>query len=127
VGEPFVDADDIADVAAAVVTQAGHTGQAYEQTGPRLLTFADAIAEIAAATRRPIGYAAIPPTDYAEAMAAENVPAEIIELLTYLFTTVLDGRNAHLGDGIRQVLGRPARDFADYARGAAATGIWNRE
>ena len=127
VGEPFVDADDIADVAAAVLTGAGHTGQAYELTGPRLLTFADAIAEIAAATRRPIGYTAIPPTDYAEAMAAENVPAEIIELLTYLFTTVLDGRNAHLGDGIRQVLGRPARDFADYARGAAATGIWNRE
>ena len=127
VGEPFVDADDIADVAAAVLTQAGHAGQAYELTGPRLLTFADAIAEIAAATRRPIGYTAIPPTDYAEAMAAENVPAEIIELLTYLFTTVLDGRNAHLGDGIRQVLGRPARDFADYARDAAATGIWHRE
>ena len=127
VGEPFVDADDIADVAAAVLTQAGHTGQAYELTGPRLLTFADAIAEIAAATRRPIGYTAVPAADYAEAMAAEGVPGEVIELLTYLFTTVLDGRNAHLGNGIRQVLGHPARDFADYARDAAATGIWNQE
>src|SRR5215472_9149214 len=53
VGEPFV-------VAAAALTQAGHTGQIYELTGPRLLTFAEAVAEIAAATGRPIGYTAVP-------------------------------------------------------------------
>jgi len=127
VGEPFVDADDIADVAAAALTQAGHTGQTYELTGPRLLTFAEAVAEIAAATGRSIGYTAVPAADYAQVLAAEGVPAEVIELLTYLFSTVLDGRNAYLGDGIQQVLGRPARDFADYARDAAATGIWNQE
>jgi uncharacterized protein YbjT (DUF2867 family) len=126
-GEPFLDADDIADVAAAALTQTGHTGQVYELTGPRLLTFADAVAEVAVATGRPIGYTAVPAADYAEALAAEGVPAEVIELLTYLFSTVLDGRNAHLGDGIQQVLGRPARDFADYARDAAATGTWNQE
>jgi uncharacterized protein YbjT (DUF2867 family) len=127
VGEPFVDADDIADVAAAVLTQAGHSGQIYEVTGPRLLTFAEAVAEIAAAAGRPIGYTAVPAADYAEALAAEGVPAGVIDLLAYLFSTVLDGRNAHLGDGIPQVLGRPARDFADYARGAARTGIWNQQ
>jgi uncharacterized protein YbjT (DUF2867 family) len=123
--EPFVDVEDIADVAAAVLTQDGHSGQVYELTGPRLLTFADAVAEIAAATGRPIGYRPVPAADYARALAAEGVPAEVIELLTYLFTTVLDGRNAHLSDGIQQILGRPARDFADFARDAAATGGWN--
>jgi hypothetical protein len=60
-------------------------------------------------------------------MAAKGVPAEATDLLTYLFTTVLDGRNAYLGDGIQHVLGRTARDFADYARDAAATGIWNQQ
>ena len=127
VGEPFLDADDIADVAAAVLTRAGHAGQVYELTGPRLLAFADAVAEIAAVTGRPIGYTEVSAAGYAEALAAEGVPAEVIELLTYLFTTVLDGRNAHLDDGIQQVLGRPARDFADFARDAAATGIWNQK
>jgi len=127
VGEPFVDADDIADVAAATLTQAGHTGQVYELTGPRLLTFADAVAQIAATTGRPIGYTAVPAAGYAEGLAAQGVPAEVIELLTYLFTTVLDGRNAHRGDGVQQVLGRPPRDFADFARDAAATGIWNHK
>ena len=127
VSEPFVNADDIADVAAAALTQAGHTGQTYELTGPRLLTFAAAVAEIAAATGHTVSYTPIPAAEYAEALAADGVAAEVIDLLTYLFTTVLDGRNAHLGDGIQQALGRPARDFTDYARDTAATGIWNQE
>jgi uncharacterized protein YbjT (DUF2867 family) len=120
------DAGGIADVAAATLTQDGHTGQVYELTGPRLLTFADAVAEIAAATGRALSFAPIPAADYAEVLAAEGVPAEVIELLTYLFTTVLDGRNAHLSDGIQRVLGRPARDFADYTRDAAASGVWDQ-
>jgi uncharacterized protein YbjT (DUF2867 family) len=124
VGEPFVDADDIADVAAAVLTQDGHLGEVYELTGPRLLTFADAVAAISAATGRDIGYTRIPVDDFAASLAAEDVPGDIVELLTYLFTSVLDGRNAHLCDGVQRVLGRPARDFADFARDTAASGIW---
>jgi hypothetical protein len=52
------------------------------------------------------------------------VPAEWIELLTYLFSEVVDGRNADTTDGVRRALGRDARDFGDYARQVAATGIW---
>ena len=40
---------------------------------------------------------------------------------------VLDGRSSHLGDGVQRALGRPARDFADYARDTAAMGVWNLE
>jgi hypothetical protein len=47
-------------------------------------------------------------------------------MLDYLFSTVLDGRNAHLTDGVQRALGRPPRDFAAYAREVAATGIWSR-
>ena len=125
VGEPFTDADDIAEVATAVLTQDGHVGQVYELTGPRLLTFADAVATIADATGRDIRYTRISPEDFAAGLRAEHVPADIVDLLVYLFTTVLDGRNASLGDGVERVLGRPARDFADYARDTAATGVWN--
>ncbi|WP_433239503.1 NmrA family transcriptional regulator [Streptosporangium sp. CA-135522] len=125
VAEPFVDADDIADVAAAALTEDGHAGQVYELTGPRLLTFADAVAAIADATGRDIGFTRVATADYAAALVAEQVPPAVIDLLTYLFDTVLDGRNAHLGDGVQRALGRPPRDFADYARDTAATGIWN--
>ncbi len=55
------------------------------------------------------------------------MPLEVVELLTYLFSTVLDGRNAVLGDGVQRVLGRPARDFTEYVRDAAKAGAWNRK
>jgi uncharacterized protein YbjT (DUF2867 family) len=125
VGEPFTDVDDIADVATAVLTQDGHVGQTYELTGPRLLTFAEAVATIAEATGRDVAFTRVTPEDFAAGLTAAQVPGEVVDLLVYLFTTVLDGRNANLGDGVERVLGRPPRDFADYARAAAATGIWN--
>lgn len=125
VGEPFSDTDDIADVAATVLTEDGHAGAIYELTGPRPLTFAEATASIAEATGRDIAYTRIPPEDFAAGLAADGVPQDIVDFLVDLFGTVLDGRNAAVGDGVERVLGRPARDFADYARVTAATGAWN--
>jgi uncharacterized protein YbjT (DUF2867 family) len=125
VGEPFVDADDIADVAVASLTDDRHVGQLYELTGPRLLTFADAVGEIAKAAGRQIRYVQIPTEEFVTAMAEQGVPKDIIWLLNYLFATVLDGRNAHLADGVQRALGRPPRDFSDYARDTAATGVWS--
>jgi uncharacterized protein YbjT (DUF2867 family) len=125
VGEPFTDAGDIAEVAAVVLTEDGHVGRTYELTGPRSLTFAEAVATIAAASGREIGFVRIPPESFAAGLAGAQVPADIVDLLRYLFETVLDGRNAEVQDGVRQVLGRPARDFAEYAREAAARGVWN--
>jgi uncharacterized protein YbjT (DUF2867 family) len=124
VGEPFVDADDIADVAVAALTEDGHAGQIYEVTGPRLLTFAEAVAEIAAATGREIRYVQVSPEQYAAALAEEGAPEDFIWLVTYLFTTILDGRNAQVKDGVQRALGREPRDFSDYARETAATSVW---
>ena len=125
VTEPFVDADDIADVAVAALTEDGHSGQVYEVTGPRLLTFAQAVAEIAKATGREIRYVQISNQQFASQMAEHGVPEDVIALTTFLFDTVLDGRNSHVTDGVQRALGRPPRDFADYARDAAATGVWH--
>ena len=123
--EPFVDADDIADVAVAALTQEGHVGQLYELTGPRLLTFAQAVDEIAQATGREIRYVPVSIEEYAGTAADEGVPAEVVKVLTYLFGEVLDGRNSHLTDGVQRALGHEPRDFADYAREAAASGVWD--
>ncbi|MCA9858670.1 MAG: NAD(P)H-binding protein [Thermomicrobiales bacterium] len=125
VREPFVDADDIAEVVATALTQPGHNGQLYELTGPRTLTMAEAMQEIALATGREIRYTELDQEVYEREMRAAGLPSEVIWLLQYLFTTVLDGRNAWLGDGVQRALGRPPRDFRDYARDAASTGCWN--
>jgi uncharacterized protein YbjT (DUF2867 family) len=127
VGEPFVDVEDIADVAAAALTEDGHAGQVYELTGPRLLTFAEAVQEIAEASGREIRFVPISLDEYAGAMADEGLPEDVISLITYLFTEVLDGRNEHVTDGVRRALGREPRDFRDYARETAATGVWGAD
>lgn len=124
VGEPFIDTNDIADAAVAALTEDRHVGQLYEMTGPRLLTFAEATAEIARAAGRPIRYTQISSEQYAVALRDVSVPPEFVSFLGYLFDEVLDGRNAFVADGVQRVLGRPARDFADYARETAATGVW---
>jgi uncharacterized protein YbjT (DUF2867 family) len=123
--EPFVDAEDIADVAVAALTDERHIGRLYELTGPRLLSFAEAVAEIADATGREIRYVHVPLDAFASALSGQGVPGDVVDLLTYLFGEVLDGRNARLTDDVERALGRQPRDFRDYAREAAATGVWH--
>jgi uncharacterized protein YbjT (DUF2867 family) len=121
---PFLDVGDIADVAVAALTDDRHVGQLYELTGPRSLTFADVAAEITEAAGREVRYVPITLEEHATEAAAHGVPAEVVELLTYLFKEVVDGRNADTTDGVQRALGRPPKDFKDYARETAASGVW---
>lgn len=125
VGEPFVDAEDIADIAVAALTDERHVDELYEVTGPRLLSFADAVAEISRATGRDIRLIPISSNAFAAGLAAEGVSGDEAWLLDYLFATVLDGRNERLTDGVQRALGREPRDFTEYAAVTAASGAWN--
>jgi uncharacterized protein YbjT (DUF2867 family) len=122
---PFLDADDIADVGVAALTDDRHVGQLYELTGPRSLTFAAAAAGIAEASGREVRYVSVSLEEHAAEAAAHGVPPEVVELLTYLFSEVVDGRNASTTNGVRRALGREPRDFSDYTRRTATTGVWN--
>jgi len=124
VREPFVDTDDIADVAVAALTDGRHAGQVYELTGPRLLTFSDAAAEISRAAGREVQYRAVSLTEFHGALTAQAGP-DFADLFTGLCKEVFDGRNESLGDGVQKALGRPPRDFWDFCREAAAAGVWN--
>ena len=125
VPEPFVDAGDIADVAVAALTEDGHAGHVYELTGPRLLTMEEAVGEIAKATGREIRFVPVTLEEYESVLVEADVPPEFLSFLSYLFGAILDGRNASLTDGVRRALDREPIDFADYARHAAATGVWS--
>ena len=124
VGEPFIDTEDIADVAVAALTEERHLHQVYELTGPRLLTFAEAVSEIGAAAGRDIRYETVGVDDYATLLSALGVPGDTVALVSYLFREVLDGRNAHVGDGVWRALDRAPRDFTEYAKHTAASGVW---
>jgi uncharacterized protein YbjT (DUF2867 family) len=122
--EPFVDLDDLADVAVAALTASGPAGVVHEVTGPRSLSFRQATEEIAAALGRPVAYRTVSDDEFVEQLTAAGLPAEAALGVVALFEEVLDGRNAAPTDGVAAALGRAATDFGDYARAAATAGSW---
>ncbi|CAA9194238.1 NAD(P)H azoreductase [Flavobacterium bizetiae] len=123
--EPFVDADDIADVVTASLLDEKHNGQTYELTGPRLLTFEQIVNEIANATNRNITFQPLSLSEYVQMLREYQIPEDFIWLVNYLFEQVLDGRNSSVTSDIEKVLGRKAKDFSAYAKETAETGIWD--
>lgn len=122
--EPFIDINDIADVALAALTEQGHAYEIYEVTGPRLMTFSEVAQEISAAAKREVQFIQLAKDDFNQAINDSGAPADIAWLLNYLFETVLDGRNAYLSDGVQRALGREPADFSEFAQRIAVRGVW---
>lgn len=123
IAEPIIDIDDIADVAVAALTEEGHKGRLYEVTGPRLMTFAEMADVLSEATGRTIRHIPISFEDF-HANVATAGGDFVADVFTAIARETLDGRNAHTTDGVMQALGRPPRDFAEFARSAAKAGVW---
>jgi len=103
----------------------GRDGSRLAYARPQAAGPGQGVEEIAEAAGREIRYVPVTLEEYAAVAAEQGEPDEFIELLTYLFSEVLDGRNAQVADGIQRALDREPRDFREYARNAAATGVWN--
>jgi uncharacterized protein YbjT (DUF2867 family) len=122
---PFVDAEDIAEVAASALTEDGHSGQVYVLTGSRAISFGEAADLITKATGRTIRHVDVDPEVYIEHQVADGVPPDVARMLTGVFTAIRNGHDAALADGVQRALGRPPRPFEEYVAEAAAAGDWN--
>jgi uncharacterized protein YbjT (DUF2867 family) len=125
VPEPFVDAQDIADVAAELLTSDGHDGQVYDLSGPRALTFAEAVETIGRAAGRDMRFVSLTAEEYRAELLAQGLPEEVAAELNGMFASMRAGHLAEPADGVRQVLGRDPVDFETYAARAAAAGAWS--
>ena len=123
--EPFIDVDDIAEVAVSALTTPGHRNKLFEVTGPRALTFAQCIQEISEAIGRPVKYTSVPVDAYIDALREQGVPEDLQWLLRELFSVVFDGRNSGVMTGVEDALGRPPADFSAYVQKTVDSGIWN--
>jgi uncharacterized protein YbjT (DUF2867 family) len=121
---PFIDAGDIAEVAASALTGDRHHGRVYALAGPRAISFGTAVDLIAEATGRTIRHIDVDPEVYIERQVAGGVPRDVARLLTGVLTAIRDGAAAAPADGVQQALGRPPRPFEDYVAEAAAAGDW---
>jgi len=123
--EPFIDADDIADVVVSALNEPKHRNRLFEVTGPRALSFAQCIQEISDALGRPVKYTSVPVDGYINALREEGAPEDLQWLLRELFTVVFDGRNCNVMPGVEEALGRPATDFKTYVQKTIESGVWN--
>ncbi|MEM8928143.1 MAG: NmrA family transcriptional regulator [Bacteroidota bacterium] len=127
-GAPYVDANDLAEVAVKLLLNDGHQGKIYELTGPRLWNFEEITSAIAKATGRDLKFIPISLPEFVAALKEQGVPEDVIWLMEYLFTEVLDNPNNQMvTNHIEQLLGRPPVDFLQYVEETAKTGIWNAE
>lgn len=124
VPEPFVDLDDVAEIAVRALSEDGHSGELYELTGPTAPTFAEAGKVLGAAMGHPVEYRKVTTEEFVVATAEQGIPQAVAHGLAALFEEVLDGRNTATTDGVERVLGRPARSFEEHVAGAAKAGAW---
>lgn len=123
VREPFVDLEDVAEVAVRALTTPGHAGRTYELTGPELLSFHDVAAHLTRATGRTVVYEPVTAAEFVRRATADGMPAELSEAFADLFAAILDGRNESTTRDVVDVLGRPPTPFVDYVARTAATGV----
>ena len=122
--EPWVDLDDVADVAVAAMLEDGHTSQIYEITGAELLTWTEAVAHIASITSRSIVYKTITPKEFEATLIDAGFPSADASFVATLVAEILNGKNASTSDGLQRALGREPRRFAEFVCSAHENGSW---
>lgn len=124
--DPFVDTDDIADVVVEALIDDKHSKQIYELTGPRLLSFENAVKAISSVLKRPIHFRTVSMEKYVEMLREYGLPEDYVWLIQYLFTEVMDGRNESVTNDVEKVLGREPVSFEQFVTKTIKTGIWNQ-
>ncbi|MGY6655433.1 NAD(P)H-binding protein [Amycolatopsis sp. TRM77291] len=119
--DAFVDADDIADVVVAALTNDRHVGKLYELSGPRVLSFPDLAADLSQAIGEEVAYIPLTQGRFRASLESHGMSGEYTDDLL----ESMDGEKADLAGGVEEVLGRLPKDFSEYARETAATGVWD--
>ncbi|MCX4098187.1 NmrA family NAD(P)-binding protein [Nocardia sp. alder85J] len=120
----FIDVADIAEVAVRVFTGAGHGGATYELSGPRALSFREAVGLIARTLDRPVTYRRIDLADWLADARARELPDIQVDFMTVNQLGQAGGAYSVLHTGVQEVLGRAPSPFERFVREAAATGEW---
>ncbi|WP_328331220.1 NAD(P)H-binding protein [Kribbella sp. NBC_00382] len=123
--EAWIDTNDVGDVMAAALLDERHTGESYSLSGPRTLTMAEVAAELSTVTGRPVKYVDLEPEEFVAELVSYGQPLEDAEAVRDLFAVIRHHRSEYVSEGVQQVLGRAPRDFADWARETAKTGVWS--
>jgi uncharacterized protein YbjT (DUF2867 family) len=115
-----IDVDDIAEIAAKLLTGSGHEGKTYPLTGPQALTMTEVAEKLSAATGNTIRYVNVPPEDARQAQLANGMPPYLADALFELFAERRNGKEAKVWPDAETLLGRRPTSFDEFARRNAA-------
>lgn len=110
----FIDADDIAAVAVALLTGQAPLG-AYDLSGPQALRFSEAAAILSSHAGREVKHVDLPVDDWKAGAVENGLPVDYAEMLAMLFGLIRDGHDAGVSDGVQRALGRPPTSFEAWA------------
>ncbi|MFE6777239.1 NAD(P)H-binding protein [Streptomyces sp. NPDC057702] len=120
----FVDAEDIAAVVVAALTEDGHAGRTYELSGPAALTLAEVAATISEAAGRTVRYVPLTVERYVAELVDQGLSPADAEAFAHVMAPLRNGTDAYVSDGVPRALGRPPRTFADFAKATTAANAW---
>ncbi|MFE3248195.1 NAD(P)H-binding protein [Streptomyces sp. NPDC059209] len=123
-GASFVDAEDIAAVVVAALTEDGHAGRTYELSGPRAVTLTEAATTISTAAGREIRYVPVSVAEYVADLVHQGLPPADAEAFADVIAPLREDRDAYVSDGVQRALGRAPRTFAEFAKSTAEAGGW---
>jgi len=112
--QPVVDPDDIARVAALVLTQDGHVGHGYILNGPEALTAREQVEILSEVLGRDIEFVAVTPEQAAKQAIENGTPAQLAAAVQNLNELFRAGRAAVIADDIENLTGIAPRTFRDW-------------
>jgi NAD(P)H dehydrogenase (quinone) len=112
----WVSRDDLADVAATVLTTSGHDGASYDITGAQALTLAEAAEQFSRATGLPASYRS-ETLEEARASRAKLNPSDWeLEAWVSTYVAIATGEMSVVSHTIAALTGHPPQTLADYVR-----------
>jgi uncharacterized protein YbjT (DUF2867 family) len=117
---PMIDPRDVAATAAAVLTEDGHEGRAYELTGPEAITFHDVAAQVSELSGRPVQFVPVPDADALEGLLGAGLPGWLAENIVAVFAVLRRDPSPQVTDAIRVLAGRRPRHLPEFLADNAA-------
>ncbi|HEX8511055.1 MAG TPA: SDR family oxidoreductase, partial [Propionibacteriaceae bacterium] len=111
----FVDVQDVASVAAEVLTASGHEGAIYELTGPAAISMPEAAQTLGDVIGRPVQYVDLAEEEFLASMVSSGVPSFIADAITGFYQAVRAGHAATVSNSVQEVTGRSAHSYRDFA------------
>jgi uncharacterized protein YbjT (DUF2867 family) len=112
----YIDTEDIASVAAVVLTTSGHDGKTYELSGPQAITMPEAAAQLSAVLGSPVSYVDVPTDDFRSNLIGAGLPEWLVNGIVTLYQIVRQGHLATVTNLVEELTGRPARAYRDFAQ-----------